>query len=78
MRIYRRKNIWKFFLKSIYKLVFLCYINNNMNNHGGNIMKKLTAKLPEYANGVYPDPVRTERVIVFEVEAKEQVKGLER
>ena len=41
-------------------------------------MKKLTAKLPEYANGVYPDPVRTERVIVFEVEAKEQVKGLER
>lgn len=76
MRIYRRKNIWKFFLKSIYKLVFLCYINNNMNNHGGNIMKEIKFGLEKVDRRFLPEEVNDKEIRVFK--AKEPDKGLER
>ena len=75
MRIYRQKNIWKIFRKSIYKCKNLCYINNDMKNHGGNIMKEIKFELEKVDRRFLPEDAR---IMKRTFEVKEQVKGLER
>lgn len=75
MLIYRRKNIWKIFPKSIYKCKNLCYINNDMNNHGGNIMKEIKFGLKKVDRRFLPEDVKD---VVRTFKVNEQVKGLER